>query len=96
MKMMRPKTLKAGEPYFYITRDVRGHPLVGCMVKFIDYDPCPAFVIIEQAAGSRIRCSRDDLFGIITKAFIAIGQQNSAQFLEDKRKPMMAQALPVK
>ena len=31
-------------------------------VKFVKYDPCPAFAIIQVGTGQRMRCSRDDLF----------------------------------
>ena len=73
-ELLRPSTLIDGseyilrEPRVYDARhDARhdaGHRAGFTLtpVKFIKYDPCPAFAIIQAGTGQRMRCCRDDLF----------------------------------
>lgn len=32
------------------------------VVRFIGYDPCPAFIIVLDSSGQKMRCPRDDVF----------------------------------
>jgi hypothetical protein len=57
--LIRPGTFVDGHEYFLKERFEDKPALIP--VKFIAYDPCPAFVIVRKGSG-RQRCLRDDLF----------------------------------
>jgi hypothetical protein len=57
MRLTRPASLQVGGEYLL---QARGVPFLE-HVRFIAYDPCPAFVIVSSGANRR-RCPRDDIF----------------------------------
>ncbi len=62
MNLNRPQTLEIGK--FYLHRDhsmIRKYK-VASVVIFSSYTACPAFVIVQDKSGVKIRCPRDDLF----------------------------------
>ena len=61
-KLTRPHSLENGNAYLYQDRDGVGQYQNFSVVKFLDYDPCPAFVIVQKLDGSRLRCLREGLF----------------------------------
>ena len=58
---LRPPTLVEGSVYLRIDPLDESGPPAFQWVSFIGYDVCPAFVIVEHAEGSRVRCPRQDL-----------------------------------
>jgi hypothetical protein len=76
-KLMRPKSLNNGGLYLYWARDVGGIRSHASVVKFQNYDACPAFVIIKKSDGSRTRCLREDLFRLGDRDQINTFQQFS-------------------
>lgn len=61
-QITRPLSLENGKIYLYQDRDAVGQRKEISMVKFLGYDSCPAFVIVQILDGSRLRCLREDLF----------------------------------
>jgi len=61
-QITRPQSLEDGNTYLYQDRVAVGQRQEFSVVKFLDYDPCPAFVIVQKLDGSRLRCLREDLF----------------------------------
>ena len=61
-QITRPLSFEDGNIYLYQDRDAVGQRKEISMVKFLDYDSCPAFVIVQILDGSRLRCLREDLF----------------------------------
>ncbi len=60
-QLIRPSTLEVGKEYLLMSgRDAAKNPVL-IPVKFAGYDPCPAFIIVQNELG-RVRCARDDLF----------------------------------
>ncbi len=60
-QLKRPSTLEVGREYLLLAgRDATSKPIL-VPVQFSGYDPCPAFVIVNNGIG-RVRCARDDLF----------------------------------
>ena len=55
----RPATFEDGQ--VYLRRPFRPG-LPPAYVRFVRYDPCPAFVWVCEEDGRRVRCPRDDLF----------------------------------
>lgn len=53
--LIRPKTLELGQPYLLVSDDGTT-PVV---VSLVNYDPCPAFVIVRLPSGKKVRCARD-------------------------------------
>jgi len=62
LQITRPPSFENGFSYLYQERDAVGQRQEISVVKFLDYDPCPAFMIVQILDGSRIRCLREDLF----------------------------------
>jgi hypothetical protein len=62
LQLTRPLSFENGFSYLYQERDAVGQRQEISVVKFLDYDPCPAFVIVQILDGSRLRCLREDLF----------------------------------
>jgi hypothetical protein len=55
----RPLTFKEGLQYLLR----KGGAESGTTpVRFLRYDPCPAFVIVTDSMGQVLRCPREDLF----------------------------------
>ena len=61
-QLTRPFSLENGNTYLYQDRIAVGQRQEFSVVKFLDYDPCPAFVIVQKLDGSRLRCLRESLF----------------------------------
>lgn len=59
--LVRPQTLEAGHEYLLRSEPAKNIALSLVKVRFVEYDPCPAFVIVKSPAGTK-RCLRDDLF----------------------------------
>lgn len=61
IELIRPLTFIDGEKYLFVEhlpdKDVK-------LVQFLNYDPCPAIIIVRASDGQVIRCLRDDLFSI--------------------------------
>ena len=59
---IRPDTFEAGGEYLRAER-LRA-PLASAFipVRFVAYDPCPAFVIVRGPDGVRRRCPRAELY----------------------------------
>lgn len=55
---VRPETLELGARYGWQT----GSDTEPVPVHFVAYDPCPAFVIVMDTFGKKMRCPRDQLF----------------------------------
>jgi hypothetical protein len=64
-KLMRPDTFVTGETYYLSNKNETSQVSDLVSIKFIAYNACPAFVIIDTGS-KRIRCSRDDVFIPIT------------------------------
>jgi hypothetical protein len=62
LKITRPQSFKDGNAYLHQDRNRDGQRQAMSIVKFLDYDPCPAFVIIQIMDGRRLRCLREDLY----------------------------------
>jgi hypothetical protein len=60
--LTKPSTFMQGIPYLVHERNAGGQREDISVVKFINYDPCPAFVIVQKADGIRLRCLRDDIY----------------------------------
>jgi hypothetical protein len=59
---IRPQSLDSGEIYLFRERNYHGMRQTITTVKFVNYTPCPAIVIIKYMNGSKQRCLREDLF----------------------------------
>ncbi len=83
MRLNRPQTLENGK--FYLHREqsrIRKYKVVS-VVLFSSYSACPAFVIVQDESGVKIRCPRDDLFTINESEtiFVPVGLANILQYL---------------
>ena len=59
--LTRPPTLRTDGRYF-LANSCAGSPSKTLTpIRFVKYDPCPAFVIIETQDGTRCRWPRDDV-----------------------------------
>jgi hypothetical protein len=58
----RPKTLEDGNRYFLREQPGDCDQSTYSPVLFLKYDPCPAFVIIQDQSGKRRRCLRDNIW----------------------------------
>ena len=67
LQITRPQTFKNGNAYLRQDRNGGGQRQAISVVKFLNYDPCPAFVIVQIMDGSRLRCLREDLYAIRSK-----------------------------
>lgn len=63
-KYNRPETFQLGEFYLFRERSINRKYHDSSIVKFSNYTACPAYVIIQNKDGEKIRCPRDDLFKI--------------------------------
>jgi hypothetical protein len=58
----RPDVLKLGRKYVRIERQVGRKMPELTPVTLAGYDPCPAFVIVKDTAGLRLRCPRNEIY----------------------------------
>ena len=61
-QLIRPVTLV--EDLEYLMKVIRGNEAMVILipVKFVSYTSCPAFVIVSNGSGTRLRCLREELF----------------------------------
>ena len=59
---LRPQTLIEGQRYSRMERGQDGDGTTYTEVLFVAYTSCPAFVIISNGSGHKLRCLREDLF----------------------------------
>lgn len=57
--IQRPSTFLEGLQYLLKNGSAESGPV---LVRFLRYDPCPAFVIVADPVGQVVRCPREDLF----------------------------------
>ena len=62
IEFTRPDSFDNGKKYLFRERNYDGERRSIETVKFVDYTPCPAIVIIRIENGNRQRCLREDLF----------------------------------
>ena len=62
MKYNRPETFVNRKIYFHRDKSRIDIHQGSSLVIFLSYTACPAFVIIQDESGRKIRCQRDDLF----------------------------------
>lgn len=58
----RPDALTLGRRYVRIERQWDYKIVELTPVTLAGYDPCPAFVIVKDTAGLRLRCPRNEIF----------------------------------
>jgi hypothetical protein len=58
----RPDGLMLGRKYVRIERQMDPQMLELTPVILAGYDPCPAFVIVKDTAGMKVRCPRNEIF----------------------------------
>jgi hypothetical protein len=58
----RPDRLSFGRKYVRIERQMEQNMLELTPVTLAGYDPCPAFVIVQDTAGIKVRCPRHEIF----------------------------------
>ena len=58
----RPDALILGRRYVRIERQPDHQMLEETPVTLAGYDPCPAFVIVKDTVGLRLRCPRNEIF----------------------------------
>lgn len=61
-EFIRPAGFDLGATYWLKRYLCRGREFTWVRVRFVQYHACPAFVILENEAGCRQRCARDDVF----------------------------------
>ena len=59
---LRPQTLVEGQRYSLLDRSQEGDRAFCAEVMFVAYTSCPAFVIISNDSGHKVRCLREDLY----------------------------------
>ena len=62
LEFTRPESFYIGRKYLFRERNYLGERRSIETVKFVDYTPCPAIVIIKLDNGCKQRCLREDLF----------------------------------
>ncbi len=60
--VIRPDTLIEGAEYILFERAAIGNKPTPTSVRFVGYTACPAFVIVSDSSGRRVRCLREELF----------------------------------
>lgn len=63
-QFIRPYTFERGKYYIFRERQLGSGRKAPSVVKFIAYDACPAWVIIQDSRGLKMRCLREDIFEI--------------------------------
>ena len=59
---VRPASFEPGRKYMWLYSNTYPSAVVQKFVKFLQYDTCPAFVIVLDSTGKIVRCPRDELF----------------------------------
>lgn len=59
--LVRPYTFTPGEEYWMVDQPEAAKEPAAVPVRFVDYDNCPAFVIVKTEVG-KLRCPREALF----------------------------------
>ena len=60
--LTRPYTLDFGKEYYLRVRQDSGIYPTYFPVRFTNYDPCPALVVVDKGDGQLWRVPRDDIF----------------------------------
>ena len=60
--IMRPDTFEPGGNYLWLQIQAAAEGSAHIPVRFIKYDPCPAFILVGDDNGKKWRCPRDELF----------------------------------
>ena len=60
--LIRPQTLEPGQPYLYQEEPIDDKYPSSDVVIFISHTANPAFVIVQDEAGKKIRLPREQLF----------------------------------
>jgi hypothetical protein len=76
---IRPPTLVEGCHYLRLDRSSPAFQ----QVSFVAYEACPAFVIVVQADGRRVRCPRQELWEILQPISIETESNGAALERED-------------
>jgi hypothetical protein len=71
-----------GGEYLWADRRPQAEQPTFLPVRFVSYDPCPAFVILRDAEGVRRRCPRDEVFVIASRAPLEVARpgEEAARF----------------
>jgi len=59
---LRPQTLVEGQKYSRMERSQDGDRATFTDVLFVAYTSCPAFVIISNGSGHKMRCLHENLY----------------------------------
>ncbi|MDX1435409.1 MAG: hypothetical protein R3335_01265 [Anaerolineales bacterium] len=62
--LIRPTTLKDGGRYLLREQLWECRRSAYRPVKFVQYDPCPAYVVVEDQCGRKRRCLREDIWSL--------------------------------
>jgi hypothetical protein len=65
--LISPESLEEGKSYLLRSRNFTkngGSILILSQVTFTSFTSCPAIVVVQDARGEWLRCSREDLFTI--------------------------------
>ena len=62
VNLVRPWTLEFYERYIRIERPAIFTNPISNTVRFIAFDPCPAFVIVQNSEGIKFRCPREETY----------------------------------
>ena len=62
LAIIRPETLDNGGKYLLRTRHNTGHDPDYIPVRFVGYDPCPAWVVVRDGDGNLLRIPHEDVF----------------------------------
>lgn len=60
--LIRPHTLNIDNEYFLRFHQDKGQCPVYLPVRFVNYDPCPAMVVIRKGDGKLWKVPREDVF----------------------------------
>ncbi len=71
---MRPFTLVEGNTYLLRMQGSASPEATYFPVVFVNFDSCPAMVIVKNSEGHRFRCTRADLF---SPSYIACVRQRN-------------------
>lgn len=61
-ELISPETFTPGGRYLWRERHSRSRVRALLPVLFLTYDPCPAFVIVQNREGVRVRCPRAEVY----------------------------------
>lgn len=80
MNFNRPQTLENGKFYLLRENSMIKIPHGPSVVRFSSYTASPAFVIVQDKSGEKMRCPRDNLFDLMNQAS-KLSSNRTANFL---------------